>query len=611
MDDYRMLAEHFGKSDKVRVIITGTEAKTDGDTIYLPENVPQEVQGLLLATLLHEAYHIRYTDGRNVERLTGGAKHKFEVLNVLEDIRLDRKVHEDYPNAKNLYFDLLEYLQDKHGETIKGLPWEVQALKRLVVKSYGNPELFKRFEPTGNKQLDDWFDKHEQFAQEVIKEAHAAPDTEALVPLVDKILDRLFPEDEKREQQKQEALAEAEAQQKEGKQQRQQQKQMQDQGKDAHAKAKALDEQAREEEKEAARDRAQAKQKRQDQKQKEQAGDKTGAEQAGQEAEKHEQQAQQHEQKAQGLNKQAEPHYKKLDELGEDYKKAKTKAEKAEQKAAEAKAKVDQMRKDAEAAQAQSMSGLNEIGMGFDKIDSEDLKIKKLLPENIEDEVLAFLRAREERKVNTHEGQIDPKKLPTYFNPDNLFLQTLDDAHFKTRVHFLVDISGSMGDRLDYNEDEGSKHKMAAQAVVNICKAIEKGINMDGLEIEYGIFGFDDTAHKIKDFDQALNEQEIVRALSPRGGTNPTQVIQDVEEKYQPDNARTKQVVFMLTDGQFGQDSYRYLEQRLGGHIKWVFLGIGADIRDDKSREVFGKYNIMRGKDMKKALGKALMDNID
>ena len=49
MDNYRMLAEHFGRNGKVRVIVTGTEAKTDAQApieLQLPEGMSID-QGLL------------------------------------------------------------------------------------------------------------------------------------------------------------------------------------------------------------------------------------------------------------------------------------------------------------------------------------------------------------------------------------------------------------------------------------------------------------------------------------------------------------------------------------------------------------------------------------
>lgn len=608
MDEYRMLAEHLGKDDRIRVIISGTEAKTDGTTIHLPEDVPEEVQSVLLATLLHESYQIRFTDKRNEVAATKGKEHRHNLLNVLEDIRLDHKVMQDWPNASNLYRGLVGYYDDKHADAEAKLSWQVQVLQRLVRMSYGVG--FEKYQPSADEALQ-WMIQHEQFAQEIVAEAQGAPDTQGLYPLIEKLIERLFPDDPEAEKQKQVLQDQIEQNEKQAKDKADERRQAQAEAKEEFEKAKDADAQARDHEKEAARAKGQAKEKRGDAKSKKAEGDKAGAEQAEKEAEEQEERADDEAQKAKDMNAEAAPHYEKLGDLEAKYKDAKAAQEQAQKDAAAAHAaKQDLDNAQDKAAQA-GLSGLDEVGIGFEKISKEDLKVKRLIPENIEDDVLHFLRCREERRLNASEGRIDPRKLPTFYQPDTLFTQTLEDAHFKTRVHFLVDVSGSMDSPLSRDE-KVAKWKMAGQAVTNIAGAIERGIAMDGLEIEYGIFGFDDAAHEIKGFEKPFHREAVLKALTPRGGTDPRRVIEDVEAKHQPDNCRTKQVVFMITDGEFGQDAYKCLEQRLGGAIKWVFLGLDVNTQgDSKGKELFGKYNIVAAKDLKNALGRALIDNLE
>jgi hypothetical protein len=609
VDEYRILAEHFGKSENVRVIVSGKVAKIEGDTIYLPEDVPAEVQGVLLATLLHESYHLRFTDRANVDRLVEHQEHKKNVLEALEDMRLNAKVFEDWPNAKNLYADLHEYHEEKHGAEFAALPWQVQAMRKLMYQSYGDPALFDRFASQDPKVLE-WWAKHGEFAQSVIDRAKAAPDTEALVPLVNEILTRLFPEDERRKQARQQAEQEQKQAEQEAGQARDGQRDAQGQGKAAHQKAKDLDNQAREQEKDAAREKAQAKQDEQEAESREQAGDKKGAEQKRKQAQEHKQKADEHQKKAEDLNKQAAPNYKALEDLKKQYDQQKAKAEKADAQAGAAKAEQAKLDQEAQGEQQDGMDGLSKVGIGFNQIDPKDFTVRHLLPENIEDEVLEFLKSREQRTLNTDQGRIDPRRLPQYYQPENLFLTTLEDAHKKTRIYFLVDVSGSMSERL--NGDGGrEKHVLSTEAVLAICKAVEKG-KAEGLDLEYGIFGFDTEAHEVKGFEQELDTAEVKKGLAPQGGTTPWKVIEHVETQHQPDNASTKQVVFMVSDGEFGSQDYNYIEQRLGGSIKWVFLGIDANDRyDARCRDLFGKYNVRRAQDLKKSLGRALIDNLD
>lgn len=608
MDEYRMLAEHLGKDERIRVIVSGSEAKTDGTTIYLPEDVPEEIQSVLLATLLHESYQIRFTDKRNEFAATKGKESRHNLLNVLEDIRLDHKAIQDWPNAGSLYKGLVSYYDAKHADSMAALSWQVQVLQRMVRMGYGAG--FEEFQPAA-PEARQWLTQHGTFAQQIVDKAHAAPDTQALYPLIDEMIERLFPEDPKAEKQKQalkDAIQEAE---KNAKDKADERREAQNNAKQEFEEAKDMDAQARDHEKEAARAKGEAKNKRGDAKAKREAGDKAGAEQAENEAKEQEAQAKREQEKAQDLNAKAAPKYEKLEKLEKQYKDAKKEQEEAQAEAAKAHAKKQDMDNAQGAAAEAGLKGLAEVGIGFEKISKEDLKVTKLIPENIADEVLHFLRCREERRINAAEGRIDSKKLATFYNPDTLFTQELQDAHFKTRVHFLVDVSGSMSSPLS-RDDRTEKWKMAGQAVLNISEAIERGISMDGLEIEYGIFGFDTEAHEIKPFEGKLEPKAVLQALAPRGGTDPRRVIEDVEAKHQPDNCRTKQVVFMITDGEFGEDAYKCLEQRLGGAIKWIFLGLDVNTQADrKGKDLFGKYNITAAKDMKKALGRALIDNLD
>lgn len=607
MDEYRMLAEHFGKDDRVRVVISGNEAKIEGDTIYLPENVPESVQGVLLATLLHESYHMRMTDRDNIDRLVDHKEHKKNVLESLEDIRLNGKIITDWPNAGNLFHDLHEYYETKSGADFEKLNWQVKAVRNMIFQGYGDNELFKKFESTDPKVVA-WFGKHQDFADEIIKKAQAAPDTEALVPLVDEILDRLFPLDEKREKQKQQAKQDAKDEAKKGGEARKEQKGKQDGGKGAFQKAKDLDNKAREQEKDAARENAQAKQDEKEANKKDEAGDKAGAKEKQNKADDHKKKADEHQKQADKLNKEAAPHYKDLDEKQKEFQAAKGKAEQAEQKAQAAQAQLAQLDQDGEQAQQDGMDGLSEVGVGFNKIDPQDFVVRKLVTANIEDEVLEFLKNRDIRMVSSNQGKIDAKKLPTYFMPDSLF-KTEVQSVAKTRIHFLVDVSGSMGSYLP-GDGGDKKSVLATEAVLGISKAIEKGI-AEGLDLEYGILGFDTSAHEVKNYEEGLDSQKVKDGLSPRGGTDPTAVIEQFENEHQPDNATTKQVVFMISDGQFGSDAYKFLEQRLGGHIQWIFLGIGVSDRyNDESRDLFGRYNVQRAQDLKKALGRALIDNM-
>ena len=94
-----IIAKAIGRRYDVRIVIGGSQACTDGKTIYLP-SLPAEKEGLdvlLNGYLDHEASHCRHTDfGLEM------AKEPFHnwLQQVLEDIRHEKAMGEIYPGCK-------------------------------------------------------------------------------------------------------------------------------------------------------------------------------------------------------------------------------------------------------------------------------------------------------------------------------------------------------------------------------------------------------------------------------------------------------------------------------------------------------------------------------
>ena len=616
---YRALAEHFGKAEHVRVIITGNEAKTDGRTIYLPENVPAEVQDVLLATLLHEAYHIRLTDFEGKANACSGPRR--HLLNVLEDIRIDAVAFKDWPNAYNLYKRLIRYYQETHGQDFDKLGVQVRICRNLIVRAFSHPDIFEGWTHK-DAEVVAWETENAGFLSRLIPEVKAAPRTDELIPLVEELLRKLFPLDEANEQKRDDCINVIRA---DGKAAQEGLKELQDwQGK-AKARleeAKNLDEKGKEAEKNAARKRGEAKGKHEkaaEEKAKAAAAKAEGkaddAARAEADAEGFEDEAEDLDEEAgkaaaEGKKAQAQAR-KDLDALrGEkdDFVKDEAEVRKHEKAERAAKEKLDAVNEAEQERQENGLAGVGEVQVGFDKIKGKDLIVEKL-PLNVEDEVLDFLRSREERKIVADTGRIDPAKLATFFSPDaGLFVQKDENAERKTRVFFLLDQSGSMGDPL---LDGARKTLVAAEAVGSIVKAVERGIQ-GGLRVEYGVFGFDSGVHVLKDFEETLKSEELhARLVTIRGGTEPRYVVQAVEDKYQPEDPKTRQVVFLITDGQFGNEDYQVIEQATCGNLKWVYLGLNVDDSDPRARQVFGRYNIVKGEDVKAVIGRAIQDNLE
>lgn len=603
-----MLAEHFGRNGLVRVIVRGNEAKTDGTTIYLPENVPAEMHGVLLSTLLHESYHIRLTDFVVGPKL-GKDAHRAHVLNVLEDIRIDTQVHKDWPNASNLYWDLLEYYVGAHGAEFNKLPWQVRVLRNLMTRGYRRPAAFDRYLHT-DKEVRAFEAKHGPALDSIIDRAKAAPDTATLAPLIDEVLALLFPMDEKAEQERQSNVKAIKDNADKARGARDAQRAAQAKAKDLHKGAVDDENEAHEAEREEVRERGQAAKKRADAKDAKAKGKAQEAKDLDDEADAHEAQADAAKGKAGKAKERRAKAQKELEDLGQEFQAQKKVGDDAQAKVDKANAALQAAREANAKVEAEGLAGAGGIGIGFDKVKVQDLVVKEILPENVEEEVREFLRDNEARKVNAPEGLIDPMRLPTYFDADKLFKREVADAQYKTRIHFLVDISGSMDSPISGDTTRIKKCEAATQAVLDVCRGVDTAIACDGLDVEFGIFGFDTEAHEIKPFSADLDEKAVRSGLAPRGGTDPLEVLRNVEEKHRPDCIRTKQIVFFITDGQFGKDAYDYLEKNTGGHIQWVFIGIDVLDNDPKAVELFGKFNVTQAGDLKRALGKALVERM-
>ena len=88
----------LGRKMGVRVEVAGRKACTDGECIWLPAFDPQrpEQEALCWGFLSHEAAHVRYTDFYLDYE---GSALRRRLTNLLEDIRIERAISQEYPGA--------------------------------------------------------------------------------------------------------------------------------------------------------------------------------------------------------------------------------------------------------------------------------------------------------------------------------------------------------------------------------------------------------------------------------------------------------------------------------------------------------------------------------
>jgi len=127
----RIIAGQYG----LTVVFQGSGASTDGKTIYLPStnDLTDELMADMNGFLDHEVAHCRFTDFGQLKKLMEGRGKRFqkELLNGIEDVRIEREQVKDFPgcrlNLEPLHTKLRIRLEEQRA---KGeLPWPF----RLIV----------------------------------------------------------------------------------------------------------------------------------------------------------------------------------------------------------------------------------------------------------------------------------------------------------------------------------------------------------------------------------------------------------------------------------------------------------------------------------------------
>ena len=116
MKSLPIVASALGDKYGVKVEIGGSEAFTDGRTVYLPElplDAPDDLLLLARGYIDHEAAHVRYTEFALLRDTTDISPLAHWIQNLLEDVRIEHLMSERYSGcasnlralAKKLFID--------------------------------------------------------------------------------------------------------------------------------------------------------------------------------------------------------------------------------------------------------------------------------------------------------------------------------------------------------------------------------------------------------------------------------------------------------------------------------------------------------------------------
>ena len=135
----QLISETIGVSNllsRKQVHVTFSDegkACTDGDTIVVPElsldkKLNQKQSSIFRGLVDHESAHVRYTDFETLNVIKDKPSYIKLLLNVIEDIRIDKKISSEYPgsslNIDELYLDSInamhkDFFEEKNDGKVK------------------------------------------------------------------------------------------------------------------------------------------------------------------------------------------------------------------------------------------------------------------------------------------------------------------------------------------------------------------------------------------------------------------------------------------------------------------------------------------------------------
>lgn len=123
------LARILARQYNIEVNFEGNQACTDGKTITLPSmngKISEELKRDLSSFLDHEVAHCKFTEFDEIKK----CKNRFhrELLNGVEDVRIEREMGEEFPGTAIGFQELNDKLLGKIDEKFDEMPWPVKII---------------------------------------------------------------------------------------------------------------------------------------------------------------------------------------------------------------------------------------------------------------------------------------------------------------------------------------------------------------------------------------------------------------------------------------------------------------------------------------------------
>jgi len=207
---FPIVAAALGNKFGVKVSVGGEDAYTTGDRIHLPalDTDDSNIKDVAWGYLAHEAAHVRFTDFGEFRNAATSPLRK-HIVNILEDIRIEKSMQEPYPGTKRTTEKVTEYLvqTDAYGFVTKDQePHPANVLSQFLLFRLRNDVL-------GQKALSSLADSAESLLEDtfpagavtrlfgLLSDVPSLRETRGCVRLADQILRMIQEEQEKAEEQ--------------------------------------------------------------------------------------------------------------------------------------------------------------------------------------------------------------------------------------------------------------------------------------------------------------------------------------------------------------------------------------------------------------------------
>jgi hypothetical protein len=153
---YELIAKYVGQQTGCTIEFQPDvcpQADTKGKRIILPSNLDEKYIYPGLAGLIHEAGHLRDTTYDYHQVIDD--KTDFDILNAIEDVRVDRNNFRVLPNVWGFYEKFMDYLKE-HSVDHSKIPIEAQVLINTMHTMTG----FSKYNIGDKYKIEKFIDKH-------------------------------------------------------------------------------------------------------------------------------------------------------------------------------------------------------------------------------------------------------------------------------------------------------------------------------------------------------------------------------------------------------------------------------------------------------------------